>query len=76
MDLTGLYFANNYGGVVIDGLGQNGANYFLNGLAFEYNYGFEQYNTPLHLELSGNATNYTVSNLLFNQNENYGHDLL
>jgi hypothetical protein len=72
LNLTGLYFANNHGGVVIDGLGQNGANYFLNGLAFEYNYGFEQYNTPLHLELSGNATNYTVSNLLFNQNENYG----
>ena len=72
LNLTGLYFANNHGGVVIDGLGQNGANYFLNGLAFEYNYGFEQYNTPLHLELSGNATNYKVSNLLFNQNENYG----
>ncbi|MDA8566758.1 hypothetical protein N9K89_04430 [Schleiferiaceae bacterium] len=72
LNLTGLYFANNYGGVVIDGLGQNGANYFLNGLAFEYNEGYDQYNTPLHLELSGNATNYTVSNLLFNQNENYG----
>ena len=72
LNLTGLYFANNHGGVVIDGLGQNGANYFLNGLAFEYNYGFDQYNTPLHLELSGNATNYTVSNVLFNQNENFG----
>ena len=72
LNLTGLYFANNYGGVVIDGLGQNGANFFLNGLAFEYNEGYDQYNTPLHLELSGNAANYTVSNLLFNQNENYG----
>ncbi len=72
LNLTGLYFANNYGGVVIDGLGQNGANFFLNGLAFEYNEGYDQYNTPLHLELSGNATNYSVSNLLFNQNENYG----
>ena len=72
LNLTGLYFANNYGGVVIDGLGQNGANFFLNGLAFEYNEGYNQYNTPLHLELSGNASNYTVSNLLFNQNESYG----
>ena len=44
----------------------------MNGLAFEYNYGFEQYNTPLHLELSGNATNYTVSNVLFSKNENFG----
>ena len=72
LNFTGLYFANNYGGVVIDGLGQNGANYYLNGLAFEYNNGFDEYNTPLHLERSGNAANYTVSNLLFNQNENYG----
>ena len=48
---------------------QNGVNYFLNGLAFEYNDGFDKYNSPLHLELSGNATNYTLSNLLFNQNE-------
>ena len=72
LNFTGLYFANNYGGVVIDGLGQNGADYYLNGLAFEYNNGFDEYNTPLHLERSGNAANYTVSNLLFNQNENYG----
>lgn len=72
LNLTALYFANNTGGVVIDGLGKNGANYFLNGLSFEYNDGFDQYNTPLHLELSGNATNYKISNLLFNQNESYG----
>ena len=49
LNLTGIYFANNVGGVIIDGLGKNGAIIFLNGLAFEYNEGYDQYNTPLHL---------------------------
>ena len=70
--LSGLYFANNYGGVFIDGVGQNGSNLNIDGLAFEYNKGFSEYNTPLHLELTGVASNYTFNNLLFNQNENYG----
>ncbi|MDB2572096.1 hypothetical protein N9X81_00045 [Schleiferiaceae bacterium] len=70
--LSGLYFANNYGGVFIDGVGQNGSNLNIDGLAFEYNDGFSEYNTPLHLELTGVANNYTFNNLLFNQNENYG----
>ena len=70
--LSGLYFANNYGGVFIDGVGQNGSNLNIDGLAFEYNEGFSEYNTPLHLELTGVASNYTFNNLLFNQNENYG----
>ena len=70
--LSGLYFANNYGGVFIDGVGQNGSNLNIDGLAFEYNEGFSEYNTPLHLELTGVANNYTFNNLLFNQNESYG----
>ena len=72
LTLNGLYFANNYGGVLIDGVGQNGANLNIDGLAFEYNEGFNEYNTPLHLERTGVAENYTINNLLFNQNENYG----
>jgi hypothetical protein len=72
LNLSQLYFANNYGGVFIDGVGQNGTNLNIDGLAFEYNYGFSEYNTPLHLELTGVAKTYTVDNLLFNQNENYG----
>ena len=72
LSLGGLYFANNYGGVLIDGVGQNGANLNIDGLAFEYNEGFSEYNTPLHLERTGVATNYSITNLLFNQNENYG----
>jgi hypothetical protein len=72
LNLNGLYFANNYGGVLIDGVGQNGANLNIDGLAFEYNEGFNEYNTPLHLERTGVAENYTINNLLFNQNENYG----
>ena len=72
LSLNGLYFANNYGGVLIDGVGQNGANLNIDGLAFEYNEGFSEYNTPLHLERTGVATNYAITNLLFNQNENYG----
>ena len=72
LNLSQLYFANNHGGVLIDGVGQNGTNLNINGLAFEYNYGFSEYNTPLHLELTGVANTYTLDNLLFNQNENYG----
>ena len=72
LNLSQLYFANNHGGVLIDGVGQNGTNLNINGLAFEYNYGFSEYHTPLHLELTGVANTYTLDNLLFNQNENYG----
>src|SRR5210317_116786 len=72
LNLSQLYFANNHGGVFIDGVGQNGTNLNIDGLAFEYNYGFSEYNTPLHLELTGVAKTYTLDNLLFNQNENYG----
>lgn len=72
LNLTNLYFANNHGGVLIDGLGQPGANFYLNSLAFEYNEGFNEYTTPLHIERTGNADNYSINNLLFNQNEGYG----
>ena len=75
LKLTSLYFANNKGGVLIDGLGQKGWNVFIDGIAFEYNTGFNDYHTPLHLELSGSSRNYVVSNLLFNQNEGFGLSL-
>ena len=75
LKLTSLYFANNKGGVLIDGLGQSGWDLFIDGMAFEYNTGFNTYHTPLHVELTGPSQNYSVNNLLFNQNDGFGWSL-
>ena len=72
---TNVNFFNNDGGVVIDGLGQSGWNLSIDGMAFEYNTGANQYQTPLHLDFTGTSKNYSISNLLFNQNDGYGLSL-
>ena len=70
-----LSFFNNNGGVVIEGLGQSGWNLSIDGMAFEYNAGANQYQRPLHLDFTGTSKNYSITNLLFNQNEGYGLSL-
>ena len=72
VSLAHLYFANNNGGVVIDGMGEQGWSLSMEDLAFEYNFGSTAYQTPLHLDFTGTATNYSISDLLFNQNDGFG----
>lgn len=72
VNMSNIYFANNRGGMLIDGVGRDGWNLEANGMAFEFNSVPNEYHAPLHIEMVGNAQNYSFDNLLFNQNEGYG----